>query len=149
TQVDKNLNVTRYYYDADNRPTETDEEGTSGHVLTSTLEEYHDAQNQVIDVGPRSVNGERIRTIHQNDSLGRNLSLSVQNGSLASPYGTSVVTLVQNQYDGDGNVTATFDAAGNQATYAYDGANRKLSMTEGANDPNVAGTTHFTYDRVG
>src|SRR4051794_36912849 len=80
-QTDRNLNVTRYSYDADNRLIEAEEDGTTGAAITTTAEEYHDAQKQVVDVGPRSVGGEPIRTIHQNDSLGREVSLSVQNES--------------------------------------------------------------------
>lgn len=57
SQTDANHNVTLYQYDADNRLIETDEDGTTGGAITTTLEEYHDAQNQVIDVGPRIVNG--------------------------------------------------------------------------------------------
>ncbi len=149
TQIDQNRNETTFLYDADNRSIEVDEDGTTGSAITTTYEEYRDAQNQIIDVGPRKIGIELISTIHQNDSLGRLISLSVQNGSLALEYGTDEVTLERNNYDGDGNVTVATDALGNLTNSVYDGADRLLSMTEGANDLGVAGTTHYTYDKVG
>ncbi|HEX4608629.1 MAG TPA: tandem-95 repeat protein, partial [Urbifossiella sp.] len=148
-QTDKNHNVTAYAYDDANRPVRTDEYGASSQVMTSAAVEYHDAENQIVNVGPRAVDGESIRTVRQNDSLGRTISEGVQSASLAAGYGTGTVTLERDQYDGDGNVIASFDAGGNETTSVFDGAGRQVAMTEGANDPAVAATTLYTYDAVG
>ena len=148
SQTDANRNKTVYVYDADNRVIETEEYDNTGALQATTVDVYNDARNQVVQEGPRSDGGALIDTITQNDSLGRLVSQAVSNASLSGEYGTSVVTLVQNQYDGDGNLVATFDADGNETTYTYDGANRKTSMTVAAGT-SVAATTRYAYDAVG
>ncbi len=148
SQIDQDGNKTLFYYDADNRVLETDEYDASGALQTTTNEEYLDARNQVVQLGPRYVDGSLVDTITQNDSLGRMVSQSVENPSLAAEYGTNTVVLVQNQYDGDGNLVLTTDADGNQTMYVYDGANRQVQMIEGYGSA-VQATTTYTYDNAG
>ena len=148
SQTDQNKNETFYHYDVDNRLIETDEYDAFGTLQATTKVEYLDAENQVIQVGPRSVGGALVETITQNDSLGREVSQSVENSSLAGEYGTSTVVLVQNVYDGDGNLVLTVDADGNETKYVYDGANRQIEMIEGYGST-VQAATNYTYDKVG
>src|SRR5262249_13090869 len=106
--------------------------------------DYLDALNQVVEIDRR-----HARIIHQNDALGREIRLSVQDPALAQQYGTDTVVLVQlKQYDGNDNLTLTVDAQGNKTQFDYDGADRKAHMVEGLGSA-VEATTTYTYDKVG
>ena len=112
------------------------------------MDVYNDANNQVIEEGPRYVAGAPIDVTLQNDSLGRVVSQSVGNASLAGEYGTSAVTVEQSQYDGDGNLVLNTDADLNETKYVYDGANRQIQVIQGYGS-SVQATTTYTYDKVG
>lgn len=145
TEIDKQLNLTRYSYDDINRLTLTEEFGTAGAgaPLTTVQTEYRDDRNLLVQTDRRGT-----QTIQQNDSLGRSIQLSRKHTDLAAAYGADEVVVARHQYDGDGNETLQFDSLGQQSLFVYDGAGRKTDVTDGFGSP-VAGTTHYTYDNVG
>jgi RHS repeat-associated protein len=149
-QTDWKGHVTRYRYDALNRRVQTDEYDSAGSPTpeATTVEQYDDARLRTVQVGPRSVGGAPVETITQSDSLGRVVSQSVSNPSLAGEYGSSVITLSRNQYDGDSELVLTTDADGNQTKFVYDAAGRRVQVIEGYGSP-VEAATVYTYDKAG
>jgi RHS repeat-associated protein len=147
SDTDRNLNTTTFNYDVLNRLKETDEFDASGTLQVTTTNTYRDAHNQVVQDGPRMVGGALVEGITQNDSLGRVIALSVLHPSLAASYETSQVTLLQLQYDGDGNLILSTDGDGHQTRNEYDGAERQVALIEGYGSA-VQSTTSFRYDNA-
>jgi len=150
-KIDKKLHVTKYKYDGINRLVLTEELGSTinppkvdGIVVAKTLMrvEYLDGNKRVIETDRRG-----IKSISQNDSLGRQIRFSRQDPALVPRYGTDTVILEEYDYDHGSNKVEFRDGNGNRTTYEYDGANRMLRMTEGVGSA-VAAEINYTYDNV-
>ena len=71
-----------------------------------------------------------IKSISQSDSRGRQVSFSRSHPDLSGRYGTETVVLEQYVYDASDQNIESVDANLNRTSYVFDGANRKIAMTE-------------------
>jgi RHS repeat-associated protein len=153
TQTDPEGVVTRYEYDALNRPTtqvQNEVGGAAADAQTNvrTTYGYDAASNTVTITNPRGV-----ITRYEHDGLNRVVARTENHQPGASAtVDTNVVT--RYGYDKVGNLLDQTDAAGTITHHKYDGLNRVVAQTLNfragvtpANDVNV--TTRYAYDRAG
>jgi YD repeat-containing protein len=145
--IDRRGYVTFYQYDATNRVTDVSEFADPQSVPPSVAAvagwtprskvhtDYDDARLRVVETDRMGV-----KTIRENDALGRLRRLYRSHAELAEMYGATDVVLGDSvpdlvlesyEYDGVGNRTLFTDAADNRTMYVYDGANRQVWVIEG------------------
>ena len=143
TSIDRLGRRTEYDYDAINRLVHVREYDDAGTFQTEMITTYEDAAQTITGTDRRG-----IKTITQNDSVGRQVRLTRMHPDLEAFYGTAEVVLQETEYDGNNNVTLVRDAQGNQTKYDYDGDNRPIEIIAGFGSP-VHASTRSTYDDVG
>ena len=114
--------LTQYRYNLLNYTTETEVDAVAGSAIsTLTSRVKYDANyNAVESISPL---GNRSRTVlDERDMTFRRV---------AGAY-SDVSGVFETDYDANGNVTASRDARGNQTSYAYDGFDRTIQVTDAA-----------------
>ncbi len=139
-------NQTKYFYDAINRLVSTLEYDHNGQLKSELAADFVDEENRIVTTDRNGVS-----QVEQKDMLGRVLRVSRSHPSLAQRYQQDQfgVLLRTFEYDGNGNITNSYDANMVRTHFDYDGANRKVTMVEAADFVNEQGVTRYTYDQVG
>jgi RHS repeat-associated protein len=140
--IDKKGHRTEYDYDAINRLTDTREFDSAGALRTRLHVAYMDEDNQEQETDRRG-----IITTRQYDALQRLVQLRRSGLDMVDHYGANEVLLEIHEYDGNNDEIAFTDGSGNRTEYGYDGADRRVTMTEGVGST-VEATTTWSYDNV-
>lgn len=141
--VDKLGLRVEYDYDALNRLVWTRELDFDDQQRSEIKIEYLDSDRQIIETDRRGV-----KTITQQDGLGRTLEVRRTGLDMAEHYGNSVITVERYQYDGNSNIVFFTDGRGNVTQYVYDGANRRTMEVSGYGTA-LAAQTRTYYDNMG
>ncbi len=143
SSIDRRGHHRDYTYDKLDRIVLAQEHDGSGALRTTVSVEYDDASRRVTTTDRRG-----LASIVEMDALGRTVRHLRSGAGLAALYGSDPLLLSTTAYDGNGNVVREVDGDGHVTSQEYDGADRRISTTEGAGSA-VEATTRFTYDNAG